>query len=220
MEALERAQELRTQGAEARRQGDLDRALALHLEAMTAFEEAGDPAWIARGCISVAADHALMESPYAALEWDMRSLEVADASGDPLLRIMARNNTALDLCELARPDEALPYFREALRLSVERGDQPQIFRGHHSLGYGLAQLGRWDDAVSEFETSADQQRGGGEEPGELAVTLMELAGCYVELGRRDDAIAVLEEACADFTSAGDTASAEGCRARIAELRAL
>ena len=220
MDPLERARHLRDEAVAARHAGDLDRALGLDLEAVDLFRRAGDPEWIARGCAAVASDHALMGSPHAAEEWDLRAVEAADRSGDPTLRVMSRTNLALDLCELSRPDDALPHLRQALRLAVEHGRQPLIYRERHSLGYGLAQLGRWEAAVVEFEMSAEDQRRVGETPDELAATLMELAGCYAEQGRIDDAVRVLEEACADFERVGDGRSAEGCRARIAELRDL
>lgn len=220
MDALARAQEMVAEGDAAREGGDIDRALRLHLEAATLFEQAGQVVPLCQACSAVAADHSLMGSVQAAVEWGERAVEAAEKSADVVLRITTRNNLALDLCELSRPDDAVPQFREALRLAVELGPEHLVYRTHDNLGYGLAQQGHFDEAAEELESSAARQRQSEREPGELAATLMKLAGCYVEQGRGEDAIRVLEEACADFEAAGDKGSVEGCQARIEEIRAL
>jgi len=103
-----------------------------------------------------------------------RSLEL-----DPLSLII---HTSVGDClyYARRNDEAIDYYRKSIEMD------PTFLPGHTDLARSLEQAGRWDEAIAEYEKGAALAPKGPPDPSSG------LAHVYARMGRRQDALDILE----------------------------
>ena len=80
-----------------------------------------------------------------------------------------------------RYDEAIEYYRQTIEMD------PQFLAGHTDLARALELAGRYQEAIEEFRTAEALAPKGPPEP------CSGLAHVYAQMGRRDEALAIVEE---------------------------
>lgn len=167
--------------SEAKRPDD---ARPLYLEAWEVGRERGLPRF------ALDASHMLgiIEPPDVALEWNLRSIELAEASDDEGARGWLGplyNNTGWTLHDLGRFDEALTLFEKGWAYRKEKGQPKPIRIAKWSVARALRSLGRIDEALRlQEELIEDWKRDGEDETGFVSE---ELGECLLALGREAEA---------------------------------
>lgn len=109
---------------------------------------------------------------------------------------------------------AVPVLRQSLELAVLAGDKPTMAEALRHLGIAEHSAGQLDAARERLEESTRLRREDGNLPG-VAANLVGLAYIAAGQGRRDDALALADEADA-IAEAND---AQGIMRQVQEARA-
>ncbi|MGH2446791.1 MAG: helix-turn-helix transcriptional regulator [Candidatus Limnocylindria bacterium] len=196
--------------AEPMRAGTLQHRLAWYLnesgdwqEGVTALERAVtlipiDPPTRERARVLSDLAHSLMvRSRFGdSLALAEAALAISRAVGAPVAEARALNALGLDLACRSDLDRAIPMLRDAHTLASEIGEVQAIFLTGVGLGWALDETGRHEDALTVALGTRDRLRALGAEArfgGHLA---SKAARAMFELGRWDEALALLDETIA------------------------
>ena len=177
------------------RLGEPERALASYREALPIFAASG-----VRGARGLAVARHDMGYAFAALgELDSAEESYLEAlRGFQYLKIASREAQALQnlgavLARAGRDDEAAEAIAAALEVSRAAGDRRGEAYALHASGIVSAAAGRPGLAVEALTAALEDMRALGDRGGEAA-TLEALAGAQRDLGRLDEAIALVDRA--------------------------
>lgn len=110
-------------------------------------------------------------------------------------------------------DTAIPVFERSYELAAQVGDKLTMSYALRHLGYADHTAGRLDAARERLEESTRLRREIGLLPG-VAANMVGLAYIAAAQGRRDDALALIEEAC----SIADASGAQAVMRQVEEAR--
>ncbi len=183
------------------------------------FEQAwelGNQLHEAGGAVDAAHMLGILEAPE--LTWNLRALQVAETSSDPLARrwlATLYNNIGWTHHERGEYAQALELFERALRLREAQGQPPAIRVARWMIARVLRSLGRLEEALAlQQALTAENQQVGETDP----YVEEELGECLLALGRG-------EAARPHFASAYSVLSQDDLlmkyeRPRLERLRAL
>ena len=169
--------------------GEPARAEPLFLEAWQLAQSAGEDFY----AVDAAHMVAIVASPAQAIKWNLRAMNLAEASADPRTRGWLGplyNNLGWTYHDLARYDEALALFEKGLalhkaasQLAEMRIAQWAVARTFRSLGRVAAALASQQDLAAELEESGEQDGYVDEELGECFLALGNPAAAAAHFAR-------------------------------------
>ncbi|MGE0430659.1 MAG: hypothetical protein AB7K09_00500 [Planctomycetota bacterium] len=161
-----------------------DKARPLYTEAFELGRERGFHR------LALDASHMLgiIEPPDLALEWNLRSIELAEQTTDDGARGWLGplyNNTGWTHHEAGRFDAALDMFGKSLAYRQSQNQPVEVCIAKWSVARCLRSLGRNDEALTMQRALIDEWIEAGKE--EVGYVSEELGNCLWELGQRDEA---------------------------------
>lgn len=156
------------------------------------------------------------ERPDQARDYAMQAIPQARGSDDPETLVQAL--MAVDFADQhLGVDVSGDYTKEALQICVDHGFRPRESVARANLGAYAYYGGRWQEALVWYETSKDVALTAGNAYGAAECDLS-LGDIYINLGRLDEAEAVLESAVRVLRASGlDFAAAYGQMQRARAL---
>ncbi len=132
----------------------------------------------------------------------LRTLELADASGQPSWSVFVHRRLANVYKALDDPEQASRHADEGVRLArtIYAADHPQLADALGGQADALVLQDRYDEAAAVREEALRILRGSGDPYG-ITYELQSLGTLYLAAGRTDLAIARGEEACATARTA-------------------
>lgn len=158
--------------------GTPDDAIPLFKEALRQAEAAGEDA------LAVDAAHMLgiAAPPADRLAWNLRALELAEASDDPRAqrwRGSLDNNIGWTYHDGGDYEAALAHFNRALAFRREQGDPEEIRIARWCVARGLRSVGQLDEALAAQRALLDEYDAEDEDAGYV---YEEIAECLLALG--------------------------------------
>jgi tetratricopeptide (TPR) repeat protein len=139
---------------------------------------------------------AIVESGEDALMWNLKALELAEASAQEKARNWRGsllNNIGWTYHDQEDYQAALSHFERALEVRKEAGKVEPIRIAQWCIGRTLRSLGRIEAALSLQQATLQEYEADGEKPG---YTYEEIAECLLALGRQDEARPYFKQAVA------------------------
>jgi len=123
----------------------------------------------------------------------LRHARQANSSGRQAL---ALQNLGANAMERGQQKEALRWYRkaDAIAQNLEERSRMRILAG--AIGTALGELGYWDEAAAEFARAARIAESLGDIPAE-AEAWANVGACWLELGRPEEALRLVDETLAD-----------------------
>jgi len=160
----------------------------------------------------------IVEEPDAALQWNLRAIEIAEKATDQRARGWLGslyNNTGWALHDLERYDEALDLFQKALAWRQEQGSAVPIRIARWCVARTLRSLERVEEALAIQRELLTELEDAGETDGYV---FEELGECLLALDRADEARDYFAQAHESLSQ--DPWLVEGEPERIERLRRL
>lgn len=175
-------------------------ALSFYDGALSIHRDLGNPAIVARALVGQAVVLAYSAEPEAALAllWEAFS---KIGSGSPRLTLAACHTLISCLVDAGRVEEAETYLGEARPLFDKHGDRLTRLRGRWLEGKLAMGQGQYAAAARLFEGAHRQYLGLGMAY-DAAVLSLDLAPCYLVLGRRGEVRRLMQLAVPVFKSLG------------------
>ena len=153
---------------------------------LTAFECARDGS---EDFYAVDAAHmmAIVEPPDGQLDWNLRAIELANASADPRARGWLGslyNNLGWTYHDIGQYEDALATFQDGLAWQRQAGKEREARIASWTVGRALRSLGRYDEALERQRENQRELERAGESDGFAAE---EIAECLLALGREEEA---------------------------------
>jgi tetratricopeptide (TPR) repeat protein len=138
--------------------------------------------------LAVDAAHMLgiAEKGDTSLEWNLRAIEMAQASSDEAAQNWLGsllNNTAWTYHSMGRYDEALPLFERAVEVRKTRGQTGPWRIARYCVGRCLRSMGRFQEALQIQEELEREHREAGNQPG---FVYEEIGECLLALGQSQE----------------------------------
>jgi CHAT domain-containing protein/tetratricopeptide (TPR) repeat protein len=165
---------------------DRTRAFAAHQEAISLWQELGQPESVARALLGFGKTHAAFDEIEAALATDGQALAISRGTKDRNLEAEALNELGLLHLRLGQPQKALAELRAALDLVRATGNhllEPDV-RGN--LGALYRDFGSPHEALEQFAAALQIFQDTGQ-PEKQASALNNLGGLLLKLGAPEDA---------------------------------
>ncbi|WP_245985129.1 AfsR/SARP family transcriptional regulator [Streptomyces tateyamensis] len=182
---------------------ELDDCLALALRSAEQHGDLVGQAWMLR---RIGTTHGMADRTEQAVEALQASLTLFQRLGDVRSQAAVTGNLSLAQVD---PCRALDHAREALRLHRLTGDEASEAPYQDALARALRLTGDFAAAEQHFRRSLALWRRHGDNPRTVAGALASLGAALRGLGRREDALAALEESLGirqhlgDFTGSAD-----------------
>lgn len=130
---------------------------------------------------------AIVEPQTGKMEWNLKALEIANASPETRVRRWRGslyNNIGWDYFELKEYEKALAFFKRALQVREESKQIPEIRVAKWCIAKTLRVLDRVNDALEIQETLLAEYEKAGQQDG---FVYEEMAECLTTLGRSEEA---------------------------------
>ncbi|MEM6893126.1 MAG: sensor histidine kinase [Bacteroidota bacterium] len=162
-----------TMGACDARRGNLVEALRWYQKVLELCESKTDKSCLAMGYTSVATIHFALENYDKVKDYSIKSYNIADSTGNTLVKTRASTNTAVAFLELKEYEEAEKWFLK--NLSIKDQDTLSIYTNYNNMGVLYEELKEYDKAISYLEKALNISKRWRNEQGQ--------ARAYINLAR-------------------------------------
>ena len=138
-----------TMGACDARKGNLVKALEWYQKVLELCETKTDKSCLAMGYTSVATIHFALKNYEKVKDYSIKSYNIADSTGNTLVKTRASTNTAVAFLELKEYKEAEKWFLK--NLSIKDQDTLSIFTNYNNMGGLYEELLDYDKEFSYLE---------------------------------------------------------------------
>jgi tetratricopeptide (TPR) repeat protein len=200
-------------------EGELRAALGSYLQALDAFERAGERGlWKANLLLNLATVYGSLGEPDAALASTRQVLDLQRALGDRRGEARTLNNLGVLAYDRGDFGAAFAAYEPALALERELGDRLREAALLHNLGTAYYGLGDYERALRHFEPALQIRRAAGAGKGEVRTGVM-IAATRFRLGETAVALDLGRRAAAAASAAADRQGELRARLLLGQLLA-
>jgi tetratricopeptide (TPR) repeat protein len=174
--------------------GDYDQALQRYKEALQIQRETGDQNYESLCLNNIASVYMSKGDTENAFTYYQQALQLREKLGVSAAIAETLGGLADAYIQTGQFDTALTSLMRALELSRKAGDARQTAMLSHTIGQVFGYQGRFGAAVKSMQESTKTFRDRGEQGGDMASFLNDLAGALASAGRGDESAKPLSEA--------------------------